>query len=117
MVGEGVEIPEGVLAAGIPARVKKELAGASQRWVETAAREYQAKRPALHALAAVVLVAALAAVVLLLLAVSPAPPPSSSSAYGPSLAVTSAIVTATIAIATMIEPVSCISPPPRGSRV
>jgi carbonic anhydrase/acetyltransferase-like protein (isoleucine patch superfamily) len=44
VVGEGVEIPDGMLAAGVPARVKKELAGASQRWVETAAAEYQAER-------------------------------------------------------------------------
>jgi carbonic anhydrase/acetyltransferase-like protein (isoleucine patch superfamily) len=44
VVGEGVEIPAGVLAAGIPAVVKKELAGASQRWVETAAIEYQSQR-------------------------------------------------------------------------
>jgi carbonic anhydrase/acetyltransferase-like protein (isoleucine patch superfamily) len=44
VVGEGMEIPDGVLAAGVPARVKKELAGSSQRWVETAARDYQAKR-------------------------------------------------------------------------
>ena len=44
VVGEGAEIPQGVLAAGVPARVKKELAGSSQQWVETAAREYQAKR-------------------------------------------------------------------------
>jgi carbonic anhydrase/acetyltransferase-like protein (isoleucine patch superfamily) len=44
VVGEGMEIPPGVLAAGIPAVVKKELAGASQRWVETAALEYQTQR-------------------------------------------------------------------------
>jgi carbonic anhydrase/acetyltransferase-like protein (isoleucine patch superfamily) len=44
VVGEGTEIPDGVLAAGVPATVKKELAGSSQRWVESAAREYQAKR-------------------------------------------------------------------------
>ena len=44
VVAEGMEIPGGVLAAGIPARVKKELAGSSQRWVETAALEYQSKR-------------------------------------------------------------------------
>jgi carbonic anhydrase/acetyltransferase-like protein (isoleucine patch superfamily) len=44
VVGEGVEIPAGVLAAGIPARVKKELAGSSQRWVQTAALEYRSKR-------------------------------------------------------------------------
>jgi carbonic anhydrase/acetyltransferase-like protein (isoleucine patch superfamily) len=44
VVGEGVEIPPGVLAAGTPAKVKKELAGASQSWVDGAARAYQAKR-------------------------------------------------------------------------
>ena len=44
VVGEGMQIPAGVLAAGVPAKVKKELAGSSQRWVETAAREYQSKR-------------------------------------------------------------------------
>jgi carbonic anhydrase/acetyltransferase-like protein (isoleucine patch superfamily) len=44
VVGEGVAIPAGVLAAGVPARVKKEIDGESQRWVETAAREYQSKR-------------------------------------------------------------------------
>jgi carbonic anhydrase/acetyltransferase-like protein (isoleucine patch superfamily) len=44
VVGEGVRIPPGVLAAGVPATVKKELAGSSQRWVETAALEYQSKR-------------------------------------------------------------------------
>jgi carbonic anhydrase/acetyltransferase-like protein (isoleucine patch superfamily) len=44
VVGEGTQIPPGVLAAGIPAVVKKELAGSSQRWVETAAVEYQSLR-------------------------------------------------------------------------
>jgi carbonic anhydrase/acetyltransferase-like protein (isoleucine patch superfamily) len=44
VVGEGMEIPSGVLAAGVPAKVKKELQGASRHWVETAALEYQAKR-------------------------------------------------------------------------
>jgi len=44
VVGEGVKIPPGVLAAGVPARVKKEIAGESQRWVQTAALEYQSKR-------------------------------------------------------------------------
>src|SRR4051812_24989817 len=44
VVGEGVEIPGGVLAAGTPAKFKKELAGSSQHWVQTAAREYRAKR-------------------------------------------------------------------------
>ena len=44
VASEGMEIPGGVLAAGVPAQVKKELAGSSQRWVETAALEYQAQR-------------------------------------------------------------------------
>jgi carbonic anhydrase/acetyltransferase-like protein (isoleucine patch superfamily) len=44
VVGEGTAIPPGVLAAGTPARVKKELAGSSRRWVERAAREYRAQR-------------------------------------------------------------------------
>ena len=44
VVGEGVEIPAGMLAAGVPATVKKALAGSSQHWVETAALEYQSKR-------------------------------------------------------------------------
>ena len=44
VVGEGVQIPPGVLAAGVPARVKKEIAGESRRWVRTAALEYQSKR-------------------------------------------------------------------------
>jgi carbonic anhydrase/acetyltransferase-like protein (isoleucine patch superfamily) len=44
VVGEGVEIPPGMLAAGVPATVKKELAGSSQRWVETAALDYQSQR-------------------------------------------------------------------------
>jgi carbonic anhydrase/acetyltransferase-like protein (isoleucine patch superfamily) len=44
VVGEGVQIPGGVLAAGVPARVRKELAGSSQHWVETAAIAYQSQR-------------------------------------------------------------------------
>ena len=44
VVVEGVEIPPGTLAAGTPAKVKKELSGSSQRWVERGAKEYQAKR-------------------------------------------------------------------------
>ena len=44
VVGEGVEIPAGMLAAGVPATVKKALGGSSQRWVERAALEYQSKR-------------------------------------------------------------------------
>ena len=41
VVGERSEIPSGTLAAGAPARVKKDLGGASAGWVEGAAREYQ----------------------------------------------------------------------------
>ncbi len=41
VVVEGMEIPSGVLAAGIPARVRKPLSGSSKSWVETAAQEYQ----------------------------------------------------------------------------
>ncbi|WP_273846871.1 gamma carbonic anhydrase family protein [Rubrobacter calidifluminis] len=44
VVREGQEIPPGVLAAGVPAEVKKELGGSSSEWVESAAREYQALR-------------------------------------------------------------------------
>jgi carbonic anhydrase/acetyltransferase-like protein (isoleucine patch superfamily) len=44
VVGEGVEIPGGMLAAGVPAKVRKALAGSSQRWVETAAIAYQSQR-------------------------------------------------------------------------
>jgi carbonic anhydrase/acetyltransferase-like protein (isoleucine patch superfamily) len=44
VVAEGEEIPPGVLAAGVPARVKKEISGSSGAWIETAAREYQALR-------------------------------------------------------------------------
>jgi carbonic anhydrase/acetyltransferase-like protein (isoleucine patch superfamily) len=44
VVREGQDIPAGVLAAGAPAEVKKELAGSSQRWVAVAARAYQSQR-------------------------------------------------------------------------
>jgi carbonic anhydrase/acetyltransferase-like protein (isoleucine patch superfamily) len=45
VVSERTEIPPGVLAAGVPARVKKEISGSSsQRWLDSAADEYQAKR-------------------------------------------------------------------------
>jgi carbonic anhydrase/acetyltransferase-like protein (isoleucine patch superfamily) len=44
VVAEGTEIPAGVLAAGTPAQIKKELSGASASWVERAAREYRAQR-------------------------------------------------------------------------
>ena len=44
VVKEGGGIPAEVLAAGVPAEVKKELGGSSSEWVEMAAREYQALR-------------------------------------------------------------------------
>ncbi|HEX3318340.1 MAG TPA: gamma carbonic anhydrase family protein [Solirubrobacteraceae bacterium] len=44
VVTEGGEVPPGTLAAGTPARVRKELHGASAGWVRGAAREYQALR-------------------------------------------------------------------------
>jgi carbonic anhydrase/acetyltransferase-like protein (isoleucine patch superfamily) len=44
VVREGQEIPPEVLAAGVPAQVKKELGGSSSAWVEMAAREYQSLR-------------------------------------------------------------------------
>jgi carbonic anhydrase/acetyltransferase-like protein (isoleucine patch superfamily) len=44
VVREDGEIPAEVLAAGAPAEVKKELDGSSSKWVEGAAREYQALR-------------------------------------------------------------------------
>ncbi|MGH2945124.1 MAG: gamma carbonic anhydrase family protein [Solirubrobacteraceae bacterium] len=44
VVPEGGEIPGGVLAAGAPAQIKKELGGSSLEWVESAARDYQSLR-------------------------------------------------------------------------
>jgi carbonic anhydrase/acetyltransferase-like protein (isoleucine patch superfamily) len=44
VVREDQEIPPEVLAAGVPAKVKKSLEGSSSEWVELAAREYQALR-------------------------------------------------------------------------
>jgi len=44
VVVEDGEVPSGVLAAGAPAKVKKDLDGSSLRWTEGAAREYQALR-------------------------------------------------------------------------
>jgi carbonic anhydrase/acetyltransferase-like protein (isoleucine patch superfamily) len=41
VVREGQEIPPGVLAAGSPAVVKKQLDGSAREWVRTAAAEYQ----------------------------------------------------------------------------
>jgi carbonic anhydrase/acetyltransferase-like protein (isoleucine patch superfamily) len=44
VVSERTEIPPAVLAAGVPATVKKELSGSSERWPATAVDEYQARR-------------------------------------------------------------------------
>jgi carbonic anhydrase/acetyltransferase-like protein (isoleucine patch superfamily) len=44
VVVEGQEIPPGVLAAGAPAVVKKEVDGSSRRWLEIAAAEYRELR-------------------------------------------------------------------------
>ena len=44
VVSERTEIPPRVLAAGGPARVKKELSGAAGEWTENAARHYQGLR-------------------------------------------------------------------------
>src|ERR1041384_1969669 len=41
VLGEGVEIPPGHLAAGVPAVVKKQLAGSSRNWVASSARHYK----------------------------------------------------------------------------
>ena len=41
VVPERAEIRSGVLAAGVPAREKKELSGAALQWTQTAADEYQ----------------------------------------------------------------------------
>jgi len=41
VLGEGVEVPPNHLAAGVPAKVKKELGGSSSHWVATSARHYQ----------------------------------------------------------------------------
>ena len=41
VLGEGKEIPPGVLAAGVPATVKKSLDGSSGNWVGMAAKKYR----------------------------------------------------------------------------
>jgi carbonic anhydrase/acetyltransferase-like protein (isoleucine patch superfamily) len=40
VVGERVEIPDHVLAAGVPAKVKKAIEGEAARWIDVAAEEY-----------------------------------------------------------------------------
>jgi len=44
VVSERQAIPAGVLAAGVPAQLKKELSGSARGWVERAARDYQVRR-------------------------------------------------------------------------
>jgi carbonic anhydrase/acetyltransferase-like protein (isoleucine patch superfamily) len=44
VVREGQQIPPGMVAAGVPAAVKKEVEGSSRRWVETAAAHYRELR-------------------------------------------------------------------------
>ena len=41
VLAEGSEIPPGHLAAGVPAQVKKAIAGSSDGWVATSAEHYQ----------------------------------------------------------------------------
>jgi carbonic anhydrase/acetyltransferase-like protein (isoleucine patch superfamily) len=40
VVGEGAQIPDGVLAAGAPAKVKKPIEGEAAKWIEISADEY-----------------------------------------------------------------------------
>ena len=42
VLSEGSEVPAGHLAAGVPAKVKKEISGSAARWVEGPALHYQA---------------------------------------------------------------------------
>jgi carbonic anhydrase/acetyltransferase-like protein (isoleucine patch superfamily) len=44
VVSERAEIPPGVLAAGVPAQVKKELSGSALSWTQRAAEHYQELR-------------------------------------------------------------------------
>ncbi len=41
VVPEGMKVPPGTLAAGVPAKIKKQLEGSSLNWVEKAARDYR----------------------------------------------------------------------------
>ena len=41
VVGEGSEVGAGMLAAGVPAREKKQLSGSALQWTETAVVHYQ----------------------------------------------------------------------------
>jgi carbonic anhydrase/acetyltransferase-like protein (isoleucine patch superfamily) len=44
VLGEGVRVGPRMLAAGVPAREKKELSGSALEWTETAAEHYQGYR-------------------------------------------------------------------------
>ena len=44
VVGEGARIAGGMLAAGVPAREKKELSGSALQWTDTAVDRYQGLR-------------------------------------------------------------------------
>jgi carbonic anhydrase/acetyltransferase-like protein (isoleucine patch superfamily) len=44
VVGEGTAIASGMLAAGVPAREKKELSGSALEWTDTAVGRYQKLR-------------------------------------------------------------------------
>jgi carbonic anhydrase/acetyltransferase-like protein (isoleucine patch superfamily) len=44
VVGEGARVGERMMAAGVPAREKKELSGSALRWTDTAADHYQGYR-------------------------------------------------------------------------
>jgi carbonic anhydrase/acetyltransferase-like protein (isoleucine patch superfamily) len=41
VVLEGQEIPPGVVAAGVPAEVRKDVGGSARRWIESAAPTYR----------------------------------------------------------------------------
>ena len=41
VVGEGAEVGAGMLAAGVPAREKKQLSGSALQWTDTAVGRYQ----------------------------------------------------------------------------
>lgn len=41
VISEGMTIPPGMLVAGVPAEVKKELSGSSKQWVDEAGTHYQ----------------------------------------------------------------------------
>jgi carbonic anhydrase/acetyltransferase-like protein (isoleucine patch superfamily) len=41
VLGEGIEVPPGHMAAGVPAKVKKPLDGSSGNWVGTTAQHYR----------------------------------------------------------------------------